>query len=119
MIDWNRVIDLRDAMRPDDTWPLIEAVLTEIEAHLSALDRRVPYLAEDLHLLFGLGATIGFSDFCDLCRRGEQQLLQTGRFDLGIPALRASFGHARQLFLRDLPHVIGDDRPDEASARAS
>lgn len=119
MIDWSRVIELRDQLGPDDLAPIIDMILTEIEAHLSALDARALHLAEDLHLLRGLAANLGFVDFCAQCRRGEEQLAREGQFTLAPAVLRASFGQTKQLFLRDLPHVMGDGPPDARPAQAS
>lgn len=119
MIDWSRVIELRDQLGPDDLAPIIDMILSEVEAHLSALDGRTLHLAEDLHLLRGLAANLGFSDFCAQCRRGEEQLAREGHFTLGPAVLRASFGQTKQLFLRDLPHVMGGEPPDAQTAWAS
>ena len=74
MIDWNRVIELRDQLGPEELLPIIDMILVEIEAHLFALDSRTLHLAEDLHLLRGLALNIGFAEFCAQCLRAEQQL---------------------------------------------
>ena len=36
MIDWNRVIELRDELGPEELLPIIDMILVEIEAHLFA-----------------------------------------------------------------------------------
>ncbi|WP_405404230.1 Hpt domain-containing protein [Paracoccus sp. Ld10] len=119
MIDWNRVIELRDALDPDDLLPTIDMILAEIQAHLFALDTRTQHLAEDLHLLRGLALNIGFTEFCAQCLRAEQQLAQGSQSSLRSAALRASFGHTKQLFLRDLPHVMNGDHGGRTTAQAS
>ena len=48
MIDWNRVIELRDELGPEELLPIIDMILVEIEAHLFALDSRTLHLAEVL-----------------------------------------------------------------------
>ena len=119
MIDWNRVIELRDELGPEELLPIIDMILVEIEAHLFALDSRTLHLAEDLHLLRGLALNIGFTEFCAQCLRAEQQLASGDQTALAPAAMRASFGHTKQVFLRDLPHVMDGDQGGQAAARAS
>ncbi len=119
MIDWNRVIELREELGPGELSPIIDMFLGEIEARLFALDSRTQHLAEDLHLLRDLALGIGFTDFCAQCLRAEQQLARGDQTALAPAALRASFGHTKQLFLRDLPHVMDSDTGGRATAQAS
>ena len=130
MIDWSRVIALRDRAGTQAAAPMIGMILTEIEAHLSVLPEDGPTLAQDLPLLGTLARQIGFRDFGARCDRAVQQLAQGEGAALSIATLRASFGHSKQMLLRDLPHVIDGPppepglppRPDDAAgdrARAS
>lgn len=115
MIDWNRVIELRDELGADEAAPIFDMILQEVEAQLSGLHAQPGPLADDLHMLRGLAVNLGFVDFCALCLHAEQQLARDEGFDLGPAALRASFGHSKQLFLRDLPHILGQDMSGTAA----
>ncbi|CAM3382244.1 hypothetical protein PANO111632_16935 [Paracoccus nototheniae] len=118
MIDWTQVIHLRDRVGADRLGARLDMALLDIEQRLKAIDARPPRSARDLRMLRKVAATIGFSALCALCRRGEDQLGHFGHFDMGEAALKASFGHSRQMLLRDLPHVMGRDPWDTVDAVA-
>lgn len=106
MIDWKRVLDLRDKVGPDRLVALLDRALLDIEMRLRGLDARPQDLARELPVLRRAAAEMGFLGCSALCCKAEEQLARQGHLDLGTAALKASFGHARQTFLRDLPLVM-------------
>lgn len=107
MIDWKHVTDLRDKVGADGLAQILDLILQEIELRLRIIDPQPQAMARDLERLRTLAEAVGFLALGALCRKGEDQLNRDGRFDLGPASLKASFGHARQRMLRELPQIAG------------
>ncbi len=105
MIDWDRVIELREQIGADDFGEVVELFLEEVEEVIELL-RSAPEkqdLESQLHFLKGSALNLGFADFSEKCHVGERQAAngQPGQIDL--PAILASFDASRHLFLEELP----------------
>lgn len=73
MIDWSRVIELRDEIGADDFQEVVDLFLDEVEATLARLDAAKEAKAREstLHFLKGSGLNLGFSALATLCQTGE------------------------------------------------
>lgn len=111
MIDWNRVLQLREDVGADEFDALLEMFMDEAEAAIMRLDGRDPWqLRHDIHFLKGCALTLGFSDLGEICDRVERLAAGEAATQADIDAVLACYARSKQLFLRDLPHAIGDGR---------
>lgn len=75
MIDWARVLELRDEIGGDDFDEVVALFLSEVEERLEGLNALKPAteLCEDFHFLKGSALNLGFADFANLCHTGETE----------------------------------------------
>lgn len=72
MIDWARVSELREEIGAEDFADVVEIFLEEVEDTISQLKTSPPDDYESLlHFLKGSALNLGFSEFSNLCQRGE------------------------------------------------
>lgn len=118
MIDWDRVMQLRDDVGGDEFASLLEMFIDEVEVVIMRLDAddRMQ-LCHDMHFLKGCALNLGFSDFGAICDRAERQAAsEATTITVDLDGLRACYSRSKQLFLRDLPHAIGGDGLDQIGA---
>ncbi len=110
MIDWDRVRQLYDEIGADEFGPLIELFLDEIEATSMRLDMSsADALMRGMHAMLGNALNMGFDDLARLCGEGER-LATAGRPQaVDLDAVRQCYARSKQLFMRDLHHMIGAD----------
>lgn len=110
MIDWQRVAELRDAVGADEFPAILELFLDEVEGVVMRLSAESPrQLGDDLHFLKGSAWNLGFAEFGRLCEAGET-LAGRGRAGLvSVDELMGSYSASKQLFMRDLARVFGDE----------
>ncbi|MFL4469358.1 Hpt domain-containing protein [Tateyamaria armeniaca] len=108
MIDWQRVINLREEIGEEDfdeVVPLFIEEVTEITDRLStAVDLNT--LEEDLHCLKGSALNLGFSLFADLCGAGESLAARGEAASVDVPAILNSFETSKRAFLAGLQDGI-------------
>lgn len=109
MIDWGRVIELRDEVGADEFDAVLELFMDEVEEVVMRLSKDDPgRLERDLHFLKGSAWNLGFSEFGALCQTGEMAAARGRPQDIAIGDVVASYSTAKQLFMRDLAHALGD-----------
>jgi HPt (histidine-containing phosphotransfer) domain-containing protein len=104
MIDWDRLLELRDEVGADDFDEVVDLFLEEVEAVTTRL-RVTPdpaTLESDLHFLKGSALNLGFQGFSELCQAGETNAAN-GRGD-GVDLLEilTSYDTSKSEFLRGL-----------------
>lgn len=111
MIDWNRVIELRDEVGPEEFEPVLELFIDEVEDLVMRLDRAdAPALARAMHFLKGSAWNLGFADFGALCQKGEA-LASSGRAaEVDLDEFTACYSMSKQMFMRDLAYAVGRSR---------
>ena len=115
MIDWGRVIELRDEVGASKFEPVLELFVDEVEdivMRLSAQD--TGKLERDLHFLKGSAWNLGFAEFGALCQAGEAQAARGEAAKVSIDALVRCYSTSKQIFMRDLSRVVMGDAGDEA-----
>lgn len=117
MIDWGRVVQLRDEVGAAEFGPLLELFLDEVETVVMQLRVADPAkLADDLHFIRGSAINLGFSGLAALCQETEtalaRSIVQAGRID----SLRGCYARSKQIFMRDLAHAVGPDLIRDAGA---
>lgn len=110
MIDWGRVIELRDEVGADEFEPVLELFIDEVEEVVMRLSKDDPErLERDMHFLKGSAWNLGFADFGALCQQGET-LASKGRHDqVSLEDLVGCYSTSKQIFMRDLAYAIGSD----------
>ena len=73
MIDWDRVIELREEVGEDSFDEVIELFLEEVEEVISriAANGGSDNLEEDMHFLKGSAMNLGFASFGKMCQQAE------------------------------------------------
>ncbi|WP_299728349.1 Hpt domain-containing protein [uncultured Tateyamaria sp.] len=108
MIDWQRVINLKDEIGDEDfdeVVPLFIEEVSEITNRLRAgvdLDR----LEGDLHCLKGSALNLGFSEFSDLCHAGESLSAKGKAATVDVTAILDCFEVSKNAFLSGLQDGI-------------
>lgn len=74
MIDWSRVVELRDEVGCEDFEEVVSLFLEEVDEAMTRLFAGVDAdsLAADLHFLRGSAVSLGFSEFSNRCSAAEK-----------------------------------------------
>lgn len=105
MIDWARVMLLRDEVGPEDFDEVVALFLEEVEEITDRLRDRHDHatLEEDLHFLKGSALSLGFVDFSALCQTGETLSANGQATAVDVQAVLACYHQSKTEFLADLP----------------
>ena len=106
MIDWGRILELRDEIGPDDFEEVVTLFLSEVEeslAGLAAASFDAKRLEETMHFLKGSALNLGFSGMSLICQAGERAAAQGNPESVEIDTLHESFDRSRAMFLQELP----------------
>ncbi len=96
MINWDRVMDLRDEVGPDDFAEIATLFLEEADEVVSrlSLENGAKSMESDLHFLKGSALNLGFEDFARLCQSGER-MAANGQTDIPLDSVRSSYEQSR------------------------
>lgn len=115
MIDWTRVMELRDEVGPSEFEPVLELFMDEVEEIVMRLSHSDPAkLARDLHFLKGSAWNLGFSEFGSLCQSTETRCLRDKPADLCVREIITCYARSKQLFMRDLARMVDDRENGQA-----
>ncbi len=115
MIDWNRVIELRDEVGPSEFGPVLELFVDEVEDLVMRLSADDPAkLERDLHFLKGSAWNLGFADFGEMCQVSEAKVVNGRCGEVSIDDLVMCYSNSKQVFIRDLGRVISGGGRDIA-----
>lgn len=117
MIDWNRVLQMREEVGEELFGQLAADFLSEIEDRLARLSDDPEQLLRDLHFLRGAALNMGFARFSALCLADEMQLRHGNAAGIDKADLIEKFRSTRQQFLDDLPFIIGSGLPGAGDGR--
>ena len=104
MIDWDRVMELREEVGADDFLEVAEMFLSEVEDVLERLAGgiNVSTLENDMHFLKGAALNLGFRDFATLCREGELRAAASDFGSIDIAGVVACFSGSKDAFVAGL-----------------
>ena len=102
MINWARVVELREEIGAEDFDEVVELFLCEVEERVEHLDSEKPLseIEEDLHFLKGSALNLGFTSFANLCHEGEIKA-QTGQIFSKLGEVESAFIESKGLFLSE------------------
>ena len=108
MIDWSRVIELRDEVGAEDLEEVVELFLEEVEATLSDLspDADAKTLAEQMHFLKGSSLNLGFSDLAQICADGERNAGDGNCGAINLEDVQTCYAQSKTTFLANLSDQI-------------
>lgn len=110
MIDWSRVVRLREEVGAAEFGPLLELFMDEVETVVMHLCGDQPRkLADDLHFIRGSALNLGFSGLAALCQEYESLLARSQCQHIDLEKLRGCYARSKQVFMRDLAHAVGPD----------
>ena len=108
MIDWGRVIELREEVGPEEFEPVLELFIDEVEEIVMRLSKDDPArLERDMHFLKGSAWNLGFTDFGALCQRGETAAARRHLDQIQVEEFVTCYSTSKQIFMRDLSYAIG------------
>ena len=107
MIDWNRVVELRDEIGCDDFDEIVALFLSEVEERLTILEQHSTKqeIGDDLHFLKGSALNLGFVEFAKLCSDGETCVQNDGAL-VCTNAIQSAYAESKDIFLRGLQQKI-------------
>ncbi|MEP2892191.1 Hpt domain-containing protein [Tateyamaria sp.] len=106
MIDWQRVINLKNEIGQGDFDEVVPLFLEEVSEITNRL-KKTPILDQletDLHSLKGCALNLGFSEFSMMCSKGESLAAKGGAGSVDLAAILTSFDISCEEFLNGLEH---------------
>lgn len=99
MIDWDRVMELRSEIGPDDFEEVVSLFLEEADEAMARLTIAggAKALAADLHFLKGAALNLGFDMLSALCQDGERRA-GAGDLTVDLEAVRDAYATCRGEF---------------------
>lgn len=101
MINWSKVIELRDEVGAEDFDEVVELFLDEVEDTMTYLGTPGRSLEHDLHFLKGSALNLGFSEFSELCRSGESEAARGLSETVDTGAIIKSYHRSKAAFLSE------------------
>ena len=101
MINWQRVMELRDEIGADSLDEVVELFLDEVEAALMNLGGSAS-IEGALHFLKGSAANLGFEDFRALCAEGEAMAAAGKGNQVEVGRIIAIYAASKKRFLAGL-----------------
>ena len=99
MIDWVRVVDLRNEIGVEGFAEVIELFLEEVEGVIATLGQTPGALPEELHFLKGSSLNLGFAALGERCSSAERCCAEGKAALVDIAALRACYEASKTEFL--------------------
>lgn len=101
MIDWDRVVTLRDEVGEEDFDEVIELFLDEVDDAIDALSKKENQtnLEEKLHFLKGSALSLGFQHFSCLCQAGETAVSKDASAAVDVDEILNSYAQSRAVFV--------------------
>jgi len=104
MIDWSRVLELRNEVGVDDFEEVVDLFLEEVEGVIADLDPNASasQLEQHLHFLKGSALSLGFADFSSMCQEGERLSAGGETEAIDLPRIVSGFEASKQVFQSEL-----------------
>ena len=108
MIQWARVMELREEIGAEDFDEVVDLFLEEVEEVINRLrlNADLAQLEQDLHFLKGSALSFGFSSFSNLCQIGEQKSAQGAANTVDLKGIIAEFDQSKTQFVTNLPEQV-------------
>jgi len=107
MIDWPKVLELREEVGHEDFDEVVELFLEEVDDTIQNLGDPGRSLEHDLHFLKGSALNLGFSSFSDLCKQGEYACAGGTSDTVNTTKILECYATSKTQFLSLLPKQLG------------
>lgn len=104
MIDWEKILELREEIGNEDFSEVVELFLEEVDGAMDQLRAGLPQEKWEccLHFLKGSALNLGFQAFSALCAAGESAAV-AGEFDqIDMADVIAAYDQSKAAFLAEL-----------------
>lgn len=100
MINWERVMDLRQEIGHEDFTEIATLFLEEADEVIARLstENDAKTTESDLHFLNGSALNLGFEDLARICQSGER-MAANGENEMPLDAVRKTYVKSRETFL--------------------
>lgn len=104
MIDWDRVLELRNDVGEDDFAEIVELFLAEVQEVVDRLRQSPPphQLEKDLHFIKGSAYNLGFDALGGMCTAGERLIAGGQPEAVELDAILSCYEASRGAFLSGL-----------------
>ena len=106
MINWAKVLELRDEVGVEDFDEVVDLFLDEVEDTIMHLGTPCRSLEHDLHFLKGSALNLGFTEFSELCRSGESDAARGLGEDVDTGRIIACYHTSKTAFLSAAPQRL-------------
>lgn len=105
MIDWARVIELRDEIGAEDFREVVDLFLQEVEGSLGrlSLDSDPATLESTLHFLKSSALNLGFTALSTICQAGESAAARGDVSGIDKEAVMRVYALSKMEFVEDMP----------------
>ena len=102
LIDWNKVCELRNEVGAEDFDEVVELFLEEVDETIMQLGQSGRSTEHDLHFLKGSALNLGFLQFSELCRVGEEAAAKGEADSVDLDEIQSNYQHSKSAFLEGL-----------------
>jgi hypothetical protein len=108
MIQWARVMELRDEIGREDFEEVVDLFLEEVDEVVDRLRQKavLTQLEQDLHFLKGSALNFGFSAFSHLCQVGAQKSAEGAAATVDLEKIIHVFDLTKSQFVAELPGYL-------------
>ncbi len=109
MIDWARVLELRDEIGLEDFQEVVDLFLTEVEHAIKDMRNTpdTPALREEqMHFLKGAALNLGFRDLSQICQAGELAAAKGDLQAVTLGQVSLMYAASKTEFLTELPQKL-------------
>ncbi|MDQ2090406.1 Hpt domain-containing protein [Marimonas arenosa] len=104
MIDWDKVIELREEIGEEDFAEVVDLFLEEVDEAMTQLRAGLPQEKWEccLHFLKGSALNLGFEAFSTLCASGEVAAASGDHDEIDLAEVITTYDQSKATFLADL-----------------
>lgn len=104
VINWTRVIQLRDEVGASEFDEVVQIFFDEVQEAIERLNNDTARrdLEQNLHFLKGSALSLGFDRFSRLCQDGERNAAAGNRAEVDLPAILTAYDESRRAFQAEL-----------------
>lgn len=104
MIDWAKVLELRDEIGADDFGEVVELFIEEVDGAVDEIraSRPTDTMESALHFLKGSALNLGFRAFATLCQAGETAAGAGEHAGVNVDEILACYEASKVGFLAEL-----------------
>lgn len=96
LIDWDRVMELKDEVGDDAFAEILEMSVEELEETFARIASSPQVTAADMHFLKGASLNLGLAQLAEVCKSGEMALRDDSTASIDLSAIRRLYDDSRR-----------------------